>query len=91
MENHHQIPHIRIILGSKFQFQQTILVCLFFFLIYAKKESYRSKLEKMNVTIESFILEGFCFGFSEANLLKMGVFDGRYEKSASPLNCVYSN
>ena len=53
MENHHRILHIQIGLGSKFHLQQ------FCFLeqICPKKESFRSKIEKMNVIIESFILE----------------------------------
>ena len=46
MENHHQIPHIRIILGSKFQFQQTILVCLFFIFNLRQKRILPVKIRK---------------------------------------------
>ena len=55
MGSHLQILHPRISLGSKFQLQQNN----FDFLeqIFRKKESFRSKTEKMNVTIEYFILE----------------------------------
>ena len=55
MENRHRILHIPASLGSKYQLQQNN----FDFLeqLCRKKESFRSKIEKMNVTIESFILE----------------------------------
>ena len=53
MEN--QILHIPISLGFKFQLQQNN----FDFLeqICHKKVSFRRKIEKMNVTIEYFILQ----------------------------------
>ena len=44
MENHHQIPHIRISLGSKFHLQQIILI--FWNKFATKKESFRSKTTK---------------------------------------------
>ena len=55
MENHHQILHIGISQSSKFQLQETILI--FLKQICPQKESFWSKIEKMNVTIESFVLE----------------------------------
>ena len=55
MENHHQILHIGISQGSKFQLQETILI--FLKQTCLPKKYFRSKIEKMNVTIESFILE----------------------------------
>ena len=55
MENLHRILHIRISLGSKFQFQQTILI--FLEQIYPQKYPSGQKQQKMNITIESFILE----------------------------------
>ena len=42
-------------LGSNFTFNKTILI--FWNKFAAKKESFYSKKEKMNVTIEYFILE----------------------------------
>ena len=51
MENHHQILQIRISLGFKFQ------PLIFFEQIFPKKEFFGSKIEKMNVTTESFILK----------------------------------
>ena len=55
MENHHRILHIQISLGSKFQLQQTILI--FFENIYPQKNPSGQKQQKINITIESFILE----------------------------------
>ena len=55
MENHHRIIPIQISLGSKFQLQQTILI--FWNRFAPKKIFFRSKIEKMSVTTESFILE----------------------------------
>ena len=55
MENLHRILHIRISLGSKFQFQQTILI--FLEQIYPPKYPFSQKQLKMKLTIESFILE----------------------------------
>ena len=55
MENHPRILHIRISLGSKLQLQQTVLI--FFEQIYPKKSLSAQKQQKMNITIESFILE----------------------------------
>ena len=70
MENHHRILHIRISLGSKFQFQQTISIILgetdnFDFLDQVcpkkvfpdEKEYFWSKIEKVNITIEFCIFE----------------------------------
>ena len=57
MVNHHQILHIRISLSCKFQLQQTILI---FGTNLPENESFRSKKKKkkkMDITIESFILE----------------------------------
>ena len=55
MENHHRILHIRISLGSKFQLQQIILI--FLEQIYPQKNPSGQKQQKINVSIESFILE----------------------------------
>ena len=44
MKNHHQILHIRISLGSKFQLQQTILI--FWNKFAPKKQSFWSKNRK---------------------------------------------
>ena len=55
MENHHRILHIRISLGSKFQLQQTILT--FLEQIYPQKNPSGQRQQKMNLTIESFMLE----------------------------------
>ena len=44
-----------VIVGSKIQLQQTILI--FLGKIFPKKESFQSKTKKMNITIESFALE----------------------------------
>ena len=55
MKNHHQILHIRISPGSKFQLQQTTLI--FLEQIYPKKNPSGQKQQQMNITIESFILE----------------------------------
>ena len=55
MENHHRILHIRISLGSKFQLQQTILT--FLEQIYPQKNPSGQGQQKMNLTIESFMLE----------------------------------
>ena len=44
-----------MIAGSKFQFQQTILI--FLDRIFSQKGLLRSKIEKLNVTIESLILK----------------------------------
>ena len=65
MENHHRILHIRISLGSHFQFQSWshITPCfnkqLQFFGInmLPKKNTSGQKFKKMNVTIESLILK----------------------------------
>ena len=53
MENHLQIQHIPISLGSKFQLQQTILI--FVGEICPKKELFGQK--KNELSIESVILE----------------------------------
>ena len=55
MENHHRILHIRISLGSKLQLQQTILI--FWEQRYPPKNPSGQKQQKMNITIESVILE----------------------------------
>ena len=55
MENHHQILHIWISLGFKFQYQQTIFIFWINFL--QKKNPSDQKQQKMNTNIESFILE----------------------------------
>ena len=55
MENHHRILHIETSAGPKFQLQQTILN--FWIKFAPQKESFRSKMEKMNLTIESLILK----------------------------------
>ena len=55
MENHHRILHIRISLGSKLQLQQTILI--FWEQRYPQKIPSGQKQQKMNITIESVILE----------------------------------
>ena len=55
MENNKRILDVRISLGSKFQLQQTILVV--FEKICPPKKFFCSRIDKMNVTIESFILE----------------------------------
>ena len=55
MENHHPILHIRISLGSKFRFQQTTSISWNKFA--PKKNPSGQKQQKINVTIESFILE----------------------------------
>ena len=44
-----------VIVGSKIQLQQTILI--FLEKIFPIKESFQSKTKKMNITIESFVLE----------------------------------
>ena len=44
MEDHHQILHIQINLGSKFQLQQTILIILE--QIFPENESIQSKATK---------------------------------------------
>ena len=56
MVNHHQILHIRISLSCKFQLQQTILI---FWKKFTQKmnPSGKKKKKKMDITIESFILE----------------------------------
>ena len=55
MANHHSILYIRISLGSTFELQKTISISLNRF---APKKNYSGqKQQKMNVTIESFILE----------------------------------
>ena len=55
-ENHHQILHIRINLGSKFQLRQTILI---YGTNFSKKWGFKEKpkTEKMNIVIEFYILE----------------------------------
>ena len=55
MGNQHRILHIWISLGSKFQLQQTILI--FRNKLAQKKNLFCQKQQKMNITIESFILE----------------------------------
>ena len=55
MATHHSILYIRISLGSTFELQKTISISLNKF---APKKNYSGqKQQKMNVTIESFILE----------------------------------
>ena len=58
MVNHHQILHIRISLSCKFQLQQTILI---FWKKLTPKIKHsgkkKKKKKKMDITIESFILE----------------------------------
>ena len=58
MVNHHQILHIRISLSCKFQLQQTILI---FWNKFTRKMNpsgqKKKKKIKMDITIESFILE----------------------------------
>ena len=59
MVNHHQILHIRISLSCKFQLQQTILI---FWNKFTRKmnpsgQKKKKKKKKMDITIESFILE----------------------------------
>ena len=48
------ILHIHIILGTKFQLKLTILV---FWTKFAQKEYLQSKIEKINITTEVWILE----------------------------------
>ena len=55
MGNHNRILHIWISLGSKFQLQQTILI--FRSKLAQKKNLFCQKQQKMNIAIESFILE----------------------------------
>ena len=55
MENHHRILHNRISLVSKFQLQQTILI--FLEQIYLPNNPSGQKQQKINITIEFFILE----------------------------------
>ena len=55
MENHHRILHIRISLASKFQLQQITLI--FLEQIYPQKNPSGQRQQKMNLTIESFMLE----------------------------------
>ena len=56
MVNHHQILHIQISLSCKFQLQQTILI---FWNKFTPKmnPSGQKKKKKIDITIESFILE----------------------------------
>ena len=53
-EHHHRILHIQISLGSKSQFQQTILI---FGNKFAIKKSIVKKMKRMNIPIEFYILE----------------------------------
>ena len=53
-ENHHRILHIRIIVNSKSQLQQTILI---FETIFSNKDTSKRKQKKLTVTTEFFILE----------------------------------
>ena len=55
MENHPPILRIRISLGYKFQLQQTISISCYKFA--PKKNPSGQKQQKMNVNIESFVLE----------------------------------
>ena len=57
MVNHHQILHIRISLSCKFQLQQTILIFCKKFTRKIKPSVQKKKKKKMDITIESFILE----------------------------------
>ena len=55
--NHHQILHIPISIGAKFQLQQAILIFWAKFPPPQKNDTYGQKTEKMNITIEYFILK----------------------------------
>ena len=57
MVNHHQILHIRISLSCKFQLQQTILIFWNKFTRKMNPSVQKKKKKKMDITIESFILE----------------------------------
>ena len=57
MVNHHQILHIRISLSCKFQLQQTILIFWNKFTLKINPSGKKKKKKKMDITIESFILE----------------------------------
>ena len=48
------MPHIRISIGSKFQLQQTILI---FWNKFAQKGYFWSKIEKVNIIINSAFLK----------------------------------
>ena len=50
----HWILHIRISLGTKFKFKQTILI---FWTKFAQKYYFKSKTDKMNRTIEFCLFE----------------------------------
>ena len=67
-EQHHQIPHIRISLGTKFQLKLNIrislgtkfylkLTNLIFCTKYTQKGIFQSKAEKVNITNEFCIFE----------------------------------
>ena len=48
-ENHYQIKHVRFSTGTKFHIEQTILI---FWAKFVLKRYFRSKIEKVNTTIE---------------------------------------
>ena len=51
-EYHHQIPHIRINIGSKLYLKKTILI---FWLKFSQKVYIRSKIENVNINTEKYL------------------------------------
>ena len=96
---HHWIPHIQIILGTKFQLRLTILI---FLTRFAQKGFFRSKAEKVNIT--HFLHNSAYSNWSSAKFqLKLTIlifwtkFTQKYisgqklKKWTSSLNSAYSN
>ena len=86
VEHHHWILHIRITLGNKFHVKLKILI---FWIKFALKEYFRSKMEKVNITIAFCIFELVWvpnfnlqkqFWILESNLPKKCIF-GRKQKN----------
>ena len=87
---------MELVVGTKFQLKLTILI---FWTKFAQKACFRSKTEKMNITIELCIFElvqvtnfslSWQFWFFEPNLPKKGVSGQKRKKWTSPIEfCMF--
>ena len=96
-EQHHWLQHIRFSLGNKFQLQLTIFT---FWTKFAQKGYFRSKTEKLNITIEFCMFElvyvpnvslKWTFWFFGPNCPKQSISGRKLKKWTSLLNSPYLN
>ena len=96
-EQHNWLQHIRFSLGTKFQLQLTIFT---FWTKFAQKGYFRSKTEKLNITIEFCMFElvyvpnvslKWTFWFFGPNCPKQSISGRKLKKWTSLLNSPYLN